>query len=163
MPTAASSVPDSTRGGVSSTLVLAWGNPSRGDDALGPALIERLRDTPDLDVDLLEDFQLQIEHCLDLAGHDRVCLVDAAAQGAEPFSFDPVGPTPSCSVTTHALSPGALLQVYHEVIGAEPPPCRVLAIRGYGFELGEGLSDGARANLEAATSHLIGWLTGEGV
>lgn len=145
---------------MSPILILAWGNPSRGDDALGPALIECLEAIPDLGADLLQDFQLQIEHALDLAGRERVCFVDAALQGPEPFSFDPVLPQPDCSFTTHGLPPGALLHVYRQVMGADPPPCRVMAIRGYAFELGAELSSQARSNLDAATSHLLAWIGG---
>ena len=48
-------------------LVFAWGNPSRGDDALGPALVERLEAArpahPEWgELALLTDFQLQPEH-----------------------------------------------------------------------------------------------------
>ena len=48
-------------------LIFTYGNPSRGDDALGPAMFDLLekhkRETGELDrVELLTDFQLQIEH-----------------------------------------------------------------------------------------------------
>jgi Ni,Fe-hydrogenase maturation factor len=50
-------------------VVLGCGNPSRGDDALGPALLDRveewLRLHPDRRVVALGDFQLQVEHTLD--------------------------------------------------------------------------------------------------
>ena len=36
--------------------------------------------------------------------------------------------------------------------------CTELAIRGYSFELGEGLSAGARRNLDAALAALLSWL-----
>ena len=65
-------------------LVLAVGNPSRGDDALGPLLLERLQaDGWDAggQVELLCDFQLQVEHTLDLQGRSAVLLVDAARPG----------------------------------------------------------------------------------
>jgi hypothetical protein len=45
------------------------------------------------------------------------------------------------------------------VTGQLPPPARVLAIRGRAFTLGEGLSSGAAANLEAAARALVGALT----
>lgn len=67
--------------GVAPTLVFGYGNPSRGDDALGWRLIEQLdalRAAGRLaGVDLLSDFQLQIEHVLDLRGRTRVIFVDA--------------------------------------------------------------------------------------
>ena len=47
-------------------LVFGYGNPSRGDDALGPALVDWLRRQRrgGAEVELLTDFQLQIEHAL---------------------------------------------------------------------------------------------------
>ena len=59
-------------------LVIAVGNRSRGDDALGPALLDGLRDDAAIGVDLLEEFQLQVEHALDLVGRRGVLFVDAS-------------------------------------------------------------------------------------
>lgn len=143
-------------------LVLAWGNPSRGDDALGPRLIERLEalqgGLAGSGPELLTDFQLQIEHALDLVDRDLVVFADAAASGPEPFGFGPVTPEPTLSVSTHALSPGALLGVFRRVLGHEEPACYVLGIRGYAFDLGSDLSPQALANLDAALHFLRGWL-----
>jgi hydrogenase maturation protease len=147
-------------------LIIACGNPSRGDDALGPILIERLSASAeaipgtDRSLDLMTDFQLQIEHALDLKGRELVVFVDAALSGPEPFSFSPVTPEPALSITTHALSPGGLLRVFMAAVGGQLPDCRLLAIRGYGFELGSGLSAGAEANLTAAQGFLLDWLAG---
>lgn len=138
-------------------LVLACGNPSRGDDALGPLLIERLMLDQNLRrhrVDTLADFQLQIEHVLDLKNCDRVIFVDAAASGPEPFALTGLSPAPDRSVSTHALSPGALLSLFRTVTGLEPPAAQLLAIRGYEFELGMPLSTGASANLDRALAML---------
>ena len=143
--------------GVGRILILACGNPSRGDDALGPLLIERLRLDPDLvprGVETLTDFQLQIEHVLDLQGRERVIFVDAAVSGPEPFAFLPLHPSPDASFSTHALAPGALLALFRQVNGQAPPPARLLAIRGYGFALGEPLSERASANLDRAVRFL---------
>lgn len=144
--------------------MLACGNPSRGDDALGTALIERLGALCDLptglELEVLTDFQLQIEHALDLKGRDCVVFVDAALSGPEPFAFGPVTPEPLATITTHAMTPGALLRVYGQAVGGQPPDCRLLAIRGYAFELGAGLTPGAEANLDAALEHLGEWLQG---
>ena len=142
--------------------MLACGNSSRGDDALGPALIERLAAVsdrlPGLELELLTDYQLQIEYALDLQGRDLVVFVDAALTGPEPFDFGPVIPEPLATITTHAMSPGAILRVYGQVVGGQPPDCRLLAIRGYDFDLGAGLTSGAEANLAAALEHLVHWL-----
>ena len=94
-----------------------------------------------------------------MQGRARVVFVDAALIGPEPFSFDPVTAESVPTITTHAMSPGALLRVYDQVIGGPPPDCRLLAIRGYAFDLGAALSPGAAANLEAALAFLIAWLS----
>lgn len=135
-------------------LVLAVGNPSRGDDAIGPLAIERLEALHLPDVELLTDFQLQVEHALDLEGRDAVIFLDAAASGPEPFEFRPLLPAHDYTHTSHALAPEAVLGACARVGVTPPAQAHVLAIRGYGFELGEPLSAAAAANLEAALAHL---------
>lgn len=135
-------------------LVVGIGNPSRGDDALGPLFVEALSSAlagpiARGEVELLTDFQLQIEHTLDLAGRARVVFVDASVKATAPFEYEPVAPSAAPTHTTHAMSPGALLSTYEDVLGP-PPPAFVLAIRGERFELGDALSPDARANLDAA-------------
>jgi hydrogenase maturation protease len=132
-------------------LVLACGNPSRGDDALGPLLIDRLVGAGGRRcIETLADFQLQIEHVLDLEWRSRVIFVDAVAAGPEPFAFVPARPRADASLSTHSIRPSALLGLFRRVAGKEPPSAWVLAIRGYGFELGAPLSDRAAANLDRA-------------
>ena len=137
-------------------LVLGWGNLSRADDALGPLFVERLRTRAD--VDCLDDYQLQIEHALDLVGHERVLFVDASLNCRAPFEVTPLRAEQDASFTTHAMSPQALMHVYRELHGEEPPPCTLLAIRGQRFELGESPSPAALANLESAVAWAQGWL-----
>ncbi|MCC7218819.1 MAG: hydrogenase maturation protease, partial [Burkholderiales bacterium] len=62
-------------------LVIGIGNPSRGDDALGPLLVERIEAMDLPGVECLTDFQLQVEHALDLVGREQVVFVDATAAG----------------------------------------------------------------------------------
>jgi hydrogenase maturation protease len=139
--------------------VLACGNPSRGDDALGPLLIERLVKLQRAgrlgQVDLLNDFQLQVEHALDLQGRELVLFVDAAVSGPEPFNLGPVGPAPEIGYTTHAMTPDAVLRVFEQVTDQDAPPARLLAIRGYRFELGRPLTRPARENLDEAVGFLL--------
>jgi hydrogenase maturation protease len=141
-------------------LVFAWGNLSRGDDALGPMCIELLRAALGGrdDVECLEDYQLQIEHALDLVGRQRVLFVDASLSCSAPFEISALQAARDASMTSHALSPQALLQVYRELQGQDPPPCTQLAIRGQRFGLGEPVSPAARAHLDAALRWAQAWL-----
>lgn len=144
-----------TTNGARPVLVFAWGNPSRGDDALGPALLDMLetrqRETAALDhVELLTDFQLQVEHALDLQGRERVLFVDASASAQAPYVLSALQPERDSSYTTHAMNPAAVLAVYEQINGESPPPAFVLSIRGYEFGLGQPLSAQARGNLQDA-------------
>jgi len=143
--------------GVAPTLVLAVGNPSRGDDALGPLAAERIEAMRIEGVEVLVDFQLQVEHALDLMGRSRVLFIDASASLETPFALAPVGPRRDASFTSHALAPCAVLFNYQRLLGA-PPPAWVLAIRGQSFELGEALSAPAERALDAALGAVRAWL-----
>lgn len=144
-------------GAVAPTLVIAIGNPSRGDDALGPLAAERIEAMNLPGVEVLVDFQLQVEHALDLMGRRRVLFIDASASLDAPFVLAPAEPRCDASFTSHALAPCAVLFNYTQLIGA-PPPAWVLAIRGESFELGAGLSAPAARALEAALVEARAWL-----
>jgi hypothetical protein len=47
------------------------------------------------------------------------------------------------------MTPEAVLQVYQDIEG-QPPPCWLLSIRAYQFELGDAISSSAQENLAAA-------------
>jgi hydrogenase maturation protease len=137
-------------------LVFGYGNPSRGDDALGPEFVRRLEAERALEVasgalELLTDFQLQVEHALDLQGRTRVYFVDATAEGGAPaFEVRPVRAARDGTFSTHLLSPEAVLHTCQEVLGEPAPEAFVIAIRGERFELGEALSATAERNLALA-------------
>lgn len=141
--------------GVAPVLVIGIGNPSRGDDAIGPLAIEHLEGHGLPDAELLTDFQLQVEHALDLVGRREVVFIDAAATGPEPFEFTPVSPAAHAGAISHALTPAAVLEAFVRVTDAPLPAAFVLAVRGYDFELGASLSDAAAANLASALQMLI--------
>ncbi len=144
-------------------LVLAVGNPSRGDDALGPMLLERLQaDGWDAggQVELLCDFQLQVEHTLDLLGRSAVLLVDAArpgvVQGAQLSSLQPCPERPAPA--SHALDARTLLGLALALQGTAPPAW-MLAIEGAAFGLGEGLSLQAQQHLDQAHRLAQAWVS----
>lgn len=148
-------------GAVAPLLVFGWGNRSRGDDALGPLCVERLRATvaAECGVEFLEDYQLQIEHALDLVGRTRVLFVDASLTCHAPFEVTRLRASRQANLATHALSAQALLQVYGDLRAEAPPPASLLAIRGERFELGDALSAAASSNLTLALAWCERWLT----
>lgn len=133
-------------------LILTYGNPSRGDDALGTVMFDMLEkhqlETNNLtDVDLLTDFQLQIEHAVDLVDRPYVLFVDAGISCQAPFECLPLKAERDDSFTTHAMSPAAVLTVYTQINHCDPPPAYLLTIRAYEFGLGKSMSTQAKANL----------------
>ena len=103
-------------------VVFGWGNDARGDDGLGPLLLARVARAAWPDVTTVEDFQLQIEHALDLDGAEAALFVDAGKDTPAPFRFTEIGPDRGESHTTHALAPEAVLDVYARSLRRPPPP-----------------------------------------
>ena len=146
-------------------VIFGWGNVSRGDDGVGPLLLARIAGAGWDDAALIEDFQLQIEHALDLQDADLALFIDAGKDTPAPFSFGEIFPQDGATHTTHALSPQSVLAVYRKVTGKTPPPAFLLCVRGENFGLGEGLSAEGAARLEAAwefLEHLTQPLTPDG-
>lgn len=154
--------------GLAPLLVIGIGNDSRGDDAAGPLLLQRLAAagvTAGGGVELLSDYQLQVEHALDLAGREAVLFVDAAwpTRGTGPGLGDPVRleavtPGRDHTISSHALSPRALLQVAVDLNQAVPPAW-LLAVEGRHFELGEPPTADLLERLDHAEALARQWLS----
>ncbi len=143
------------------TLIFAIGNESRGDDALGPLLLRELaswlkdggREKGEgllEQFELIEEFQLQIEHAMDIKDRKRVFFIDAGMDTPSPFHFYRLQASDQPVLYSHALSPAALLNVYVQFYKESPPDAYVLCIKGETFELGELLSGNACENLALA-------------
>jgi hydrogenase maturation protease len=136
-------------------LIIAIGNESRGDDALAPLVLRELdlwltwREERE-HIELLEDFQLQVEHAMDLLERELVLFIDAGMDTAAPYSFYRTRPGDGRILLSHALAPEAVLATYTQVYKQAPPPAFVLCLRGEQFELGSGLSAEATSHLQLA-------------
>ena len=137
-----------------SILIFAYGNPSRGDDALGPAMYDLLHEKLPDDVELLTDFQLQIEHSMDIDQREVVLFIDASMTAKAPFHFYQLQAERDNSFTSHAMSPTSLLDAYQQVNKKQAPPSFMLEIRGYEFGLGQPMSEQGELNLKQADSFI---------
>lgn len=161
----------SRAGPLAPILVIAWGNRARGDDALGPLALDALHarwvaltagdPARRAAVEFLEDHQLAVEHALDLADRRAVLWIDASRDAAPPFAVQPLAPRRDASLSSHALSPQAVMQVFVEVQGSAPPPGWLLGIAGRDFDLGLAPGDEAMANLATAVDWAASWLAGQ--
>ena len=134
-------------------LLIAYGNPGRQDDGLGPALAERLEtlELPGLVID--SDYQLSVEHAWDIAKADVVIFADATVEDVQSYYFRALTFNKSdmtLGFSTHSISPQAVLGLSVELFQAKTK-AYVLGIRGYKFEkIEEGLTVEAAANLNLA-------------
>ncbi len=136
-------------------LIFGYGNISRGDDALAPLLIERLEQQHALHycghpVRFLTEYQIQIEHILDMQGCQRVLLIDAHQALERAYHFELLEPRQETSYTTHGVTPSTLLSIYQQTLHQAPPPSYLLALQGEAFNLGENLSPLAEQSLQQA-------------
>jgi hydrogenase maturation protease len=136
--------------------VYVWGigNPGRRDDGLGIELVRRIEERG---LDFLHceaNYQLNIEDAYDIAGADVVVFIDASMEACAPYEFTRIMPSRNISFTTHALDAESVLALCEEINGSSPAAF-MLAVRGYEWELGEGLSKEAADGLERATGFLL--------
>lgn len=140
-------------------LLIAYGNPGRGDDGLGPALAERIgrRGLPGVVIKI--DYQLKVEHALDLSNAEVVVFADAQIGARAPYDFSPAHPETAAGISSHELSPGALLALANLMFDAAPRAF-TLGISGVEFDrIEEGLSDQGKTNLGLAEAFLVQWLS----
>lgn len=140
---------------VAPVLIFGIGNVSRGDDALGPMLLHSLnadmsRNGRSEHFELLEEFQLQVEHAMDMQGRQLVLLIDAGMDTPAPFAFYRSPTREQPVVYSHALAPEFLPNVYKQLYQEEPPAIFVLCVRGERFELGDELTPQAEEHLAEA-------------
>lgn len=143
-----------------SILLFAYGNISRGDDALGPLLLQQIQQRNiqaacGYPVEFLQDFQIQVEHVMDMQRCERVLLIDASQSLQQGFAFYPIKEQQETCYTTHGMSASNLLNIYRQVHHQAAPSTYMLAIQGFHFELGQALSSQAQINLQSALNFLI--------
>jgi hydrogenase maturation protease len=128
-------------------LVIALGNPLRGDDGVGWAVAAPLREK----ADVLRVRQLMPELASLVAAARAVVFVDAATRGAPgEVAWRLVRPAlPASTATAHALSPEALLAIAAGLHGAAPAAVLV-TVAGREFGYREGLSDEVLAAVPVA-------------
>ena len=136
-------------------LIFGYGNPGRGDDALGPLFISEIEKLGLPDVECQNDMQLQVEHLLDMQDREMVLFVDADVSCKAPFEFGELKPEKDSSYSSHAMTPQALLHSFPNVLKQEPPATFLLRIRGERFELGDDLSPQASKHLKASIDFLL--------
>jgi hydrogenase maturation protease len=124
-------------------LILGWGNPLRGDDALGWRAAEQLSEgLAGCQATVHVSHQLLPEFAFEIAGSDLVIFIDAACDNG-PFGrvrFERVVPRRCDSAAfSHHIDPPALLDMAQALYGSHPE-AYLFTVAGRSFEYGEELS-----------------------
>ncbi len=139
----------------SSCLIYGIGNVGRQDDGLGWAFIDWLESTSFcVESKIMRHYQLHLEDADLISRKKRVLFVDATkAPDVESFRLEKVAPKMDFSFTSHAISIPAIMATCEQCFQCLPE-VHLLAIKGYEWELQEGLTPMATRNLEAAVEYL---------
>lgn len=130
-------------------LLIGIGNDSRGDDGLGWKFLDVLG-AKGLTCEKAYRYQLQIEDAEFISSFQHVVFIDATREPiAAGFYFSPCEPADEFSFSTHRQSPGVVLHLAQDLFQSKVKGY-VLAIAGYEWALGQGLSKRGEANLERA-------------
>ena len=138
-----------------SSLIYGIGNVGRQDDGLGWAFIDWLEeDSVCPRADLMRHYQLHLEDADLISYKKKVLFVDATkAEDVKSFHIEKVAPKMDFTFTSHAISIPSImatcLQCFDYV-----PQVYLLTIKGYEWELQEGLTSMAKNNLEQASTFI---------
>lgn len=135
-------------------IILAWGNASRGDDCAGPVMAAKLAALNIPELELIEDIQLNVEHLLDLHIGVPVLFIDASSKITEGYKLERLLALADDSISTHSVSPPALLNLYQQTLKRSAPPAFLLHIYGHEFELGQAASSNTLLAIDLAWAFL---------
>ncbi len=142
-------------------LVIGYGSGLRGDDNLGPHVVEGLYDFTwcnDHNVRIMSLPQLDVTLSLDLCWADTVIFVDARSDdNDEPVVIQRVYPspgTPNPNHSSHSVGLPELLCIVQNWYNSEPI-CYAVMPKGYDFSISESLSEGALIAAAEARSGII--------
>jgi hydrogenase maturation protease len=142
------------------TAVIGIGNPTRGDDGAGPAVLARLRGRVGAHVDLIAH-DGEATTLLDLLqGARRAYLIDACHAGEAPGTVRRIDalacplPRDGRQGSTHGLGVAQGLEL-GRALALLPQQCVVYCIEGACYEPGAPLSSPVRAAIDTVAARLL--------
>jgi hydrogenase maturation protease len=142
--------------------VIAIGNPYRGDDGVGAAVLSLVRDSLGCDARLGELDGEPVRTMLAWEGSSRVWIIDATSSDRPPGSIHEVDAARLREDDSawrgvgggHALGLSEAVDLA-AVLGLLPVELRVLGIEGASFDHGEGLSPAVAEAVPVAAARLV--------
>jgi hydrogenase maturation protease len=142
------------------TLVIACGNPLRGDDGVGPTAAEIVKSWQTPGVKVLSVHQLVPELIDEMKEVRRVLFVDARTNADErKFETCVVEPKQSRRLFGHHDTPANLLALLRDIDG-RAPEARLVSISAGSFGHGEEITEIAKDNMHAALAWIHDFLAG---
>ncbi len=142
-------------------LVYGYGNPGRGDDGLGPAMSEKIhawvKENNIAGIETDSNYQLNIEDAYNIKDYDIVIFADASYEDIEHFIIERVKPDDKAAFNTHSVSAGFVLSLCKKMYRKDPIVF-LIHLKGYDYEMREGLSENASSNLEMAYNLLVNFI-----
>ena len=134
-------------------LIFGFGNPGRQDDGLGIALVDHLQklDLPHCTFE--QNYQLNAEDALLISEYETVIFADASV-AVESVALTEIEPSHEIGFTTHSMHPASVVALCNELYG-KFPKCYLLEMRGFEWEMKEGLSEEAEKVLQMALDAMI--------
>ncbi len=143
--------------GVARILIYGFGNPSRKDDALGVLFSEELEqwasDKSYKSLSFDANYQLAPEDAAVISDYDIVFFADASQEDIHDFSVERVMEHQKAEFSLHYFTPGNLAALCQELFHPCPEMYEV-HIKGYEWQLEEGMTKKARNNLGLAVDFM---------
>lgn len=137
-------------------LIYGYGNPGRQDDGLGNHMVDVMRQWAEENNNYILDFdsnyQLNIEDADRIKDKEVVIFVDASVEDITDYCITKVYPdSNSIEFTMHACSPSFVSKLCGDIF-KKTPFIYLLHLKGYEYELKEGITEKALNNLNNAFS-----------
>lgn len=137
--------------------IVGVGNTIRGDDGIGNYICNAIEEKQQPGITTMIVQQLDAELVEELLHYDHVLITDASIEGNSvdlhelyPNVIHPLS-------TSHHLN-AAMLAALSEKVYGKKLSLFICAVRGYDFELGDSISEKAKANCEQAISRTLKWI-----
>ena len=128
-------------------LILGYGSPLRGDDAIGWNAANALRSRPWQSVRVLQVHQLTPELAVEVRSASAVLFVDAAREGTPgTLQCHEVSSAPPGIRFTHQFNAATLIDLTREIFGSAPPGYEI-TLAGESFDLTDQLSPRVAAEM----------------
>lgn len=139
-------------------LIYGYGNPGRRDDGLGIVFADEMgkwaKEFMPGSMETETNYQLNIEDAELISHYQTVVFADASLESVDSFALTPIDPSPeTVEFTMHAVAPGYVIHLCHDLFQKQPK-AYLMHIKGYEWDMAEGLTNQAKENLNNALEHL---------